>query len=138
MLKAHLTELTKINEKIKNDLMSQNYDEYNELKFDKAFILNLNNLLETIIDEQKSSIKWYPTHFGYSYEDGNHKFYIFVNEVEYSYFIPSEKILTMPIESLLYEVCTFLIDKSLLNELKNEMLSNVKIAKHNAILSSTK
>lgn len=138
MLKAQINELIKVNEKIKNDLLSQNYNEKNELMLDKTAALNLNHLLEAIIDEYGLIVKWYPTQFGYSYENGNHKFYISINEIEYSYFISNEKMLTLSVENLLYEVCTFLIDQSVLNELKSQMLNNIKLAKHNTSLISEK
>jgi glutathionyl-hydroquinone reductase len=134
MNKTQLTELSKIHNIFKNELLSQNYNESDEMIFNKSIILNLNTLLETIIEEQKLSVDWLPTQFGYSIENNMHKFYLTINNKEYSFFLTNNEIIETPINDLLHKICTFLIDSSLLNELKKNMLNNVKIAKQNANL----
>lgn len=135
MNKQQLNELEKISNILSKELLSQNYDEANQMKFDKSLVINLVNLLNEIRGEQKYAIRWVPSEIGYKCDNETHKFFITINEKEYSYFLSNNDINTADISYLLQEICEFLVKRSLLEELKIDMFNNVSIAQHNSRIS---
>ena len=141
MNKQQLNEIEKITNVLSNELLSQNYDEANQMKFDKSLIINLLNLLNEVKEEQDYAIRWVPSSIGYRFnpEKGDeieaHEFFTIINDEKYSYNLSNSDVLVGGADELLQDVSAFLTKWSIVEEFKKDMAQNVKIARHNAQLS---
>lgn len=147
MNKQQMTELEKITNTISKELLSQNYDEANQMKFDKSLVINLLNLLNEVKEEQEKAIKWVPSQIGYKFKPEeneldklvthkSHKFFTVINGKEYSYYLSNNDLLiNESLDDMLHYVSEFLVCRSLLEEFKKDMAPYISIANHNAKLT---
>lgn len=147
MNKQQLNELEKISNVLSKELLSQNYDEADQMKFDKSLVINLLNLLNEAKEHLEYSVRWVPYEISYKFNPDeleldklvshkDHKFFTIINGTEYSYYLSSNDLLINEgLDDITRNISEFLISRSLLKEFEMNMAPYVNIANHNAKLT---